>query len=208
MMTGAQIVSQRGIGEMGRRPGVYRWYFNKEFLDILNQVGLPQNPNGKILEKESLFCYYIGIAETLNQRFLWHLEQKNTINALSSGFLSTFRRTLLAVLGIEYNNSDEALNAFMREWHIEWKANENKDEAIAIEHAELEKSYGFIYPLNHQGNKSLRAIKGGSEYLRRLTELRNPINIISGHRLVIENLHNANWLSPAIRRLIIAQLPR
>ncbi len=59
------------------------------------QLRLRVAPDGKV-------CLYHGMANNLAERVEWHAAQKLTLKCLQSGFLSTFRFTLLALNDFDY----------------------------------------------------------------------------------------------------------
>lgn len=71
--------------------------------------------------------------------------------ALSSGFLSTFRFTLLALNDFDYLAGAADIDSFMDKIEVEWRAFPTIGEALAAETAEL--SGPFHYPLNIQNNR-------------------------------------------------------
>jgi hypothetical protein len=132
-------------------PGVYWWYFPEESIEKF-RVGefcrvaslvLRRSPTGKI-------CLYHGMARSLSQRVAWHAEQALRISALKSGFLSTFRFTLLALTDFDYSAGAGAIDAFMDELDIEWETFPTPEEATAAERRELHG--GTHFPLNIQNN--------------------------------------------------------
>jgi len=86
-------------------PGVYWWYFPHTVLDHLRiaefcdvkKLRLRTAPDGKV-------CLYHGLAKSLAQRVEWHAAQKLTLSCLQTGFLSTFRFTLLALNDFNYSD--------------------------------------------------------------------------------------------------------
>ena len=90
------------------------------------------------------------MAKSLRQRIVWHSEQKLTLSALRSGFLSTFRFTLLALNGYDYSAGAQEIDRFMDQLSICWKL---ATTAIEAKSAEAEEIAGrYLYPLNLQGN--------------------------------------------------------
>ncbi len=143
-------------------PGVYWWYFDKQALKQFGDslacdvrgLNLLANPAGEI-------CLYHGIAKNLRQRIAWHSAQSLHISALKSGFLSTFRLTLLALNTIPFVHGEDLINAYMDTLRVDWVETRTKKEAMAIESAGLAGPYHF--PLNIQSNNhsALAAFKQG-----------------------------------------------
>lgn len=132
-------------------PGVYWWYFPRSALDLLpghsllgRSLNLRQSPDSKV-------CLYHGLANALAQRIEWHAAQRLTPSALSSGFISTFRFTLLALNDFEYGTSEALINGYFDGLSVAWQPTSSRAEAEAIERSELEGAYR--YPLNIQGNR-------------------------------------------------------
>ena len=158
-------------------PGVYWWYFRKTELDRLRVAELCDvsrlkfrfAPDGKV-------CLYHGMASNLAQRVEWHAAQKLTLKNLQSGFLSTFRFTLLALNDFDYLGGPSQIDNFFDSLSIGWQATNTRDEAKALERSELQGMYH--YPLNIQGNKRpelvafVRHLKSTrSAYKRRFVKL-------------------------------------
>jgi hypothetical protein len=133
-------------------PGVYWWYFPEGCLDLFcirelcdfTSLKLRRSTTGKV-------CLYHGMATSLRERIRWHSAQKLAMSALRSGFLSTFRLTLLALNDFDYDAGEGEINSFMDELEVEWRTHETVAEAEAAEAAEL--SGVFHYPLNIQSNR-------------------------------------------------------
>jgi hypothetical protein len=133
-------------------PGVYWWYFPEDCLETFRILEfcrqgilrLRHSQNGKV-------CLYHGMATSLAERVEWHSEQQLRMSALRSGFLSTFRFTLLALNDFDYSAGQGAIDAFMDLLDIEWEAFPTVEEAAAAEMREL--LAGPHYPLNIQNNR-------------------------------------------------------
>ena len=148
-------------------PGVYWWYFSRTDLDRfriaefceVNLLRLRHSEGGKL-------CFYCGMAANLAERVAWHAEQDLTFGALRSGFLSTFRLTLLALNGFEYIPGSREIDRFMDELFLAWVKAASRTEAAAIELSEL--SGEFQYPLNIRHNKCVHL----KTYTRVLSNIR------------------------------------
>jgi hypothetical protein len=133
-------------------PGVYWWYFPPSALERLRvyelcavtQLRLRLAPDGKV-------CLYHGMANNLAERVEWHAAQKLTLKCLQSGFLSTFRFTLLALNEFDYLKGTQQIDEFFDDLSVSWQSVSTREEAAALEAAELQGEYH--YPLNIQGNK-------------------------------------------------------
>jgi hypothetical protein len=132
-------------------PGVYRWYFPPEALHKLRiaefvpvaRLHLRIAPNGHM-------CLYHGMANSLSQRIQWHAAQRLARSGMESGFLSTFRFTLLALHNFDYWHDEDRLNAEFDQLWVDWQPADSRAHALELEHQEFRS--GFHYPLNIQGN--------------------------------------------------------
>jgi hypothetical protein len=131
---------------------VYWWYFPQE---CLGKFRIPEFCDPALLKvrrsETGKVCLYHGMATSLAERVEWHAEQKLRRSALSSGFLSTFRFTLLALNDFDYSAGQGAIDAFMDLLDIEWAAFPTVEDAVAAETQEL--LVGPHYPLNIQNNR-------------------------------------------------------
>jgi hypothetical protein len=96
------------------------------------------------------------MANNLAERVEWHAAQKLTLKCLQSGFLSTFRFTLLALNDFDYLGGSSQIDDFFDSLSIAWQAVDSRDEAEALERSELQGTYH--YPLNIQGNSRLELV--------------------------------------------------
>lgn len=141
--------------EIPQDPGVYRWWFPEQtalnLLKSLNGVDnnsvMKENIDGK-----ECWCLYFGISKDLKQRIKWHVTQHHTDSSVKSGFLSTLRQTISAMLLIDETKSEEAVNDVMDQCYWDWCATPTHNDAKQIETETLSKGY---YPLNVQGNKGV-----------------------------------------------------
>jgi hypothetical protein len=90
------------------------------------------------------------MATSLAERVKWHAAQKLAMSALTSGFLSTFRFTLLALNDIDYSAGEREIDAFMDSLDVEWVPYPAVADAVTAETQEL--LVGPHYPLNIQNN--------------------------------------------------------
>ena len=141
----------RGWLTIPTTPGVYWWYFPASNIDHLrirelcdeSRLRLRFAPDGKV-------CLYHGLANNLAQRIAWHAAQKLTQSSLNSGFLSTFRLTLLALCAFDYRCGEKQIDSYFDTLDVALLPTRSRTEAEAIECAELQGQYH--YPLNIQGN--------------------------------------------------------
>jgi hypothetical protein len=92
------------------------------------------------------------MAKNLRERAQWHAEQKLTRSVLSSGFLSTFRFTLLALNDWEFDSGESEINEYFDDLLLEWNEAASREDAMQMERIEFES--GFHFPLNIQGNRN------------------------------------------------------
>ncbi len=110
----------------------------------MSRLRLRASSDGKV-------CLYHGLAKNLAQRIAWHADQKLSPSSLKSGFLSTFRFTLLALNDFPYLNGSGEINGYFDNLFVSWQETESRQEAQALERSELRR--GYHYPLNILGNK-------------------------------------------------------
>lgn len=154
-MNEPQLIStmrNRKWSEMPTSSGVYWWYFPRtafesfrisEFCDI-TKLHLRSTPDNKI-------CLYHGLANNLAQRVKWHAAKKLRPVYIQTGFLSTFRFTLLALNNFDYLEGEEKINNYFDQLSISWRPTATREEAEIIERNELHGTYH--YPLNIQANR-------------------------------------------------------
>lgn len=147
--------------------GVYWWYFSETELDRLrisefcqvDRLKLRRSPDGKL-------CLYHGMAKQLAQRVRWHAERPLSLDDLRSGILSTFRFTLLSLNDFDYLAGSDEIDRFMDDLSLSWIQANSREEAEAIESAEL--AGEFQFPLNISQNKCVDL----KSYLRFLSSIR------------------------------------
>lgn len=134
-------------------PGVYWWYFPESALQQF-QIAEWCDPASLRLRRseEGRVCLYHGMATSLCQRIKWHAAQTLRISALRSGFLSTFRFTLLALNDFDYLAESSEIDRFMDGLDVVWQALPSVDAAKDQELKELAAGT-FHYPLNIQDNR-------------------------------------------------------
>ena len=137
-----------------KSPGVYRWWFTeddahllvKPFGNAINWCKIQKrNIDGK-----SYYALYVGISKDLFARLKWHIFQKHSQSAVKSGFLSTLRQTVSALLGIDQTKSQNCVSALLERCYWEWETMPNPE---MWEKDELQQK-DYYYPLNLQNNQS------------------------------------------------------
>jgi GIY-YIG catalytic domain len=170
-MTEPQLLSvlrRSGWRGIPSSPGVYWWYFPLTALERLRiaelcdvaQLRLRRAPDGNV-------CLYHGMANNLVEPVEWHAAQKLTLNCLQSGYLSTFRFTLLALNEFNYLEGTQHIDGFSDDLSVSCQAASTRGKAEALERAELRGAYH--YPLNIQGNRRAELFK----YVRHLKSARS-----------------------------------
>ncbi len=157
-------------------PGVYWWYFAHSELDRLRVTELCHLTQLRLrVASDGKVCLYHGMANNLAERVKWHAAQKLTLESLQTGFLSTFRFSLLALNDFDYLGGSGQIDAFFDGLSVSWQATNSREEAEALERGELQGTYH--YPLNIQGNRRpelvafIRHLKSTrSAYKRRFVE--------------------------------------
>jgi hypothetical protein len=165
-----RVMIARKENPVKKCPGVYCWWFKKDAIpQLLNDYY--KIDTCKLRERTingEVYCaLYFGISKNMMQRAKWHICQRhnNSSNSsVKSGYLSTLRQTLSALLRKKMTESEEYVNCFMNEnCYWEW---EYTEDTIKIEHNELTHK-DYSYPLNIQGNRTV-----SKEWLKFLMSLR------------------------------------
>ena len=150
-----------------KKTGCYIWWFDENGKDILLKE-LPGVDKSRIQRKGNYYALYYGIAKDCRQRINWHINQKHSISAVKSGYLSTLRQTLSALLGKDMTCSEKDVNNFM-DTHCcwSWEYTPSREIAEDIESAELSAQSKNCYPLNIQKNNTV-----SRDVIQKLSELR------------------------------------
>lgn len=156
-------------------PGVYCWWFKKDSASEFLKSLLPKLEENKLksceINGEVYWALYFGMSNDLKQRIKWHLCQHHTISSVKSGFLSTLRQTLSALLRINMSDSEREINDFMdKNCYWEWNYTSTKSAAEDFEKRELQQTE-YYYPLNIRHNRMMRV-----EWLKELIEERRKYN--------------------------------
>lgn len=133
-------------------PGVYWWYFPRNELDRFQIAKLCEVTNLRLRSApDDIVCLYHGMANNLAERVEWHAAQKLTLQSLRSGWLSTFRFTLLALNNFDFLAGSDQIDSFFDSLSVSWKKADSREEAKTMENMELQSEYH--YPLNITGNR-------------------------------------------------------
>ncbi len=154
------------LKSLPHEPVVYKWLF--PFIpDALQRPDIDvKQIDKRYIDGRTYYVLYLGIGIDCQQRFKWHIAQHHTPSNVKQGTLSTLRRTLSAILGIDMTKSEKAVNDLMDTCYIEWDLypGKTKKDLEAIETSFLNKE---CYPLNIQKN-----YKVSKAWLRELKRLR------------------------------------
>ena len=126
------------------QPGIYKWYMHAFLVEELN---VPVN--GCHYEDKKGTLVYIGIANSMHQRLVWHVTHKHSLSQVKSGFLSTRRQTLSALAKVPMDDTD-TVDRIIDMMSVEFKYCETKDEAAKLEQNSFQ---SHVLPLNIMGNK-------------------------------------------------------
>lgn len=146
-----------GCASLPSCPGVYCWWWDEEgkeklLAQVANQVDVAKL-HMKIFNDKTYYALYYGSSRELKMRIKWHITQPHTASAITSGFLSTLRATISALLYMDYSSRESAINSYMDEHAlVEWNPSNSLEEAEIIERATLSKGY---FPLNIRNNTAV-----------------------------------------------------
>lgn len=137
------------------KPGVYRWWFPESLavslLSSLSGVDSDCIQKEKI-DDQNYWCLYFGISRNLRERICWHVNQHHTKSAVKSGFLSTLRQTLSALLKTKASVSEDAVDSILKQCYWDYCEYAAISDAQNDETNELLANY---YPINLRGNKAV-----------------------------------------------------
>lgn len=161
------VLRAKGWSGIPSSPGVYWWYFPRGELGRLRVAELCDVPQLQFrLTPDGKVCLYHGMAKNLAERVKWHAAQKLTLKCMQSGFLSTFRFTLLALNDFDYLDGSSQIDDYFDSLSISWQPANSRGEALALERGELQDTYH--YPLNIRGNRRPELVA----YVRHLKSMR------------------------------------
>ena len=161
--------------EVEHRAGVYRlWMQSNALTNLLKPVEnlvdrnriLKRNIQGKDYE-----AVYVGMAKVVYDRLKWHVCDQHTESAIKSGFISTLRHTIAALLGDEnkpLTKLEKEVNSVLdNNCLFEWEYMPSETLAECFESELIESGY---YPLNIQKNKNI-----GKDLRKALTSRRKEV---------------------------------
>lgn len=147
---------ERKKSTISTEPGIYRWWFPKAcaegLLSALDGINVQQIQKRDFDENDEYWCLYFGISQDLKQRLRWHVMQHHSASAVKSGYLSTLRQTLSALIGKAESQSEDAVNEILDKCYLEYGSTDSYIAAAGVEEHELTNNY---YPLNLQNNKNV-----------------------------------------------------
>lgn len=177
--------SKENLNNVEKKPGYYKWWAKEtEIETILTALELSYSDTLQKMEKcniegEEYYCIYIGIAikESISQRLDWHINQNNTLSQIKNGTLSTFRRSIAAVVCCDLSDT-QGTNDFIDLLKVETfpldlpvKTQEAKEEIQKIEKDLLNGKY--LYLLNIQENKHPMAPIKKLKQIRKMVGAKN-----------------------------------
>ncbi len=146
------VLRENGWSDVPSAPGIYWWYFTRTELDRLRVSELSDVANLRLrVAPDGKVCLYHGMANNLAERIEWHAAQRLTLTCLQSGFLSTFRFTLLALNDFDYLCGSTQIDDYFDSLSVSWQVANSRGEAESLERSELQGA--CHYPLNIQGNR-------------------------------------------------------
>ncbi len=165
------------------KPGWYKWFaplasvmalldskylcgsFSERLLPLLSSIDF---------KGETFYCIYIGLAvkESVQARLDWHINQKHALTAVKrGGFLSTFRRTLSALVSGDQTDGEatnKIIDTFLVDYYVKDFAIKSEEARIAIGAIEREEINLAFSPLNIKDNKRVEA----AEFIKELKKAR------------------------------------
>jgi hypothetical protein len=107
--------------DLPKEGGIYFWWVNSEAAAVIDnlspntQMGMCQKRD---IKGEEYSLVYVGLAKNLSSRVKdWHIKQKHSDSAVRSGFISTLRQTIAALLGKNLY-AQEAINDFQNKYML------------------------------------------------------------------------------------------
>lgn len=150
-------------------PVVYRWWFPEIPISMDNYIDRSKIATRKISGKD-YYLMYVGIGVKCKDRFKWHITPvpHHTLSAIKYRYLSTLRKTVCAVYGIDESAGEAEVNNKLDECFIEWNLYKNKTKSDLEEiEADILNADMSYYPFNIQKNNKVE-----KEWLRKLKSLR------------------------------------
>lgn len=144
-----------------KRPGFYRWWFKKETAEsLIKNMGKWLTEKDKFLmqnfDGDAYIALYFGISKDMRTRIKWHSSDKHKPSSVSTGFISTLRQTLSALLEIPMTESEDAINNFLDNNCIwEWSYTDTHEMARQVELNTLSPNSSYYYPLNVESNHTV-----------------------------------------------------
>lgn len=155
----------------GDKPGWYRWWAMEEDLKKLLDSAFLEKKHFETIRPyliqgegplEHYFCIYVGVAinESIQSRLNWHVNQKHSQTAVTTGFLSTLRQSISSLVASDQYNED-ATNRFLDRLFVEYTALDYPINSIrarhTIENCELAEMRRGLIPINIKDNPNPHA---------------------------------------------------
>lgn len=146
---------RKNLGALPTDPVVYQWWFPCVPITIAHLLDMSKivtkNIDGKLY-----YLLYVGIGVNCKERFSWHIKQCHTTSSVYSGYLSTLRQTISALLGLDMSKSEKQVNDYLDQCYLEWDYYSlTKARLEAEETRRLKNGY---FPLNIQKNMSVSKV--------------------------------------------------
>jgi len=154
-LTSPATLRASNCAQVDAQPGWYRWWMRKDKYDqlIAGPLAITGMPETISIDGDTYVAVYFGISKDLKQRMRWHICQKHTASQIKVGTISTFRRTLSALLRIPLSQSEQAVNDHLDNYmQVEWFYATNGKSPEQIETKELQDN---LYPLNIDKNPNV-----------------------------------------------------
>lgn len=155
------------LSSLPTAPVVYKWWFYEVPSAIISYVDMSRIVT-KDIDGKKYYLLYVGVGISCQGRFSWHIIQHHTRSSVQSGFLSTLRKTVSALLGLDMTRSENNVNKYIDECYLEWEfyPGETKTDLEKRETCLLKSGY---FPLNIQ--KNISELHDCANELRRLRHL-------------------------------------
>jgi hypothetical protein len=154
--------------------GYYKWWATentaKKLLGDFYQELLPHLTIGND-ELNKYYYMYVGIAsKSLRDRLNWHINQKNDLSAVKSGFLSTFRTSISSLISDQ--SDTKGTNDIIDEMMLQYEVSDNFKK---LERSEMIK---HILPINIKDQPHEILKNGFRKYLKNARKIEKKHAII------------------------------
>jgi hypothetical protein len=144
-------------------PGYYKWWSPdhvvRQLLGDFYDDLMPRLICGEN-ELSGYYYIYVGIAsKSLRQRLNWHINQKNDLSAVRSGFLSTLRTSISSLVSNDQSDTD-GTNKIIDEMMVQFEPSESFREI------ELSEMSAHVLPLNSHSQPQEILKNGFTKHLK------------------------------------------